>query len=317
MASELGLSSPPPTSTVTEAKPASVPTLVPVQEIPLVSKGNRHLRPRGRLDHFTHDPVAKRIFLACLGDNSVFIVDAYGGCVESVIYDDDENDPEYISCPQGLLCLPKTDRKPGLLYVANAGSGTLSAVECSYSSSGQDLNCESSQGFRGWVCGKEDADNLRCLDGKVYLGYGEGSIGVFDLTDDERGGLGGETLLCQCRGHPESFQLEPPATPRPLDPGATATEGSGGGEAAAASPQAPGSGSHVMPPPSSSCSRVFVNVADKRHVAVFDRASGAALAEWPLPDGLSGNFAMCLDPEVGTLPLDPEEGTLPCATTPR
>lgn len=37
--------------------------------------------PFGRLDHLSYDPATAQMFLSCLGDDSVLVIDAFAGCV--------------------------------------------------------------------------------------------------------------------------------------------------------------------------------------------------------------------------------------------
>ena len=232
-----------------------------VQEIPLIDYESIEHRypdgapvaPQGRLDHFSYDPVHQTLFLACLGQNAVAVVDAFAGRLRSFI-------TQGMKMPQGVLFVPQQSHHPGRLYVANAADGTVNAFE----------EVNEKWTLVGTVEFGEEADNLRYADGLVYVGYGEGAIGVIrdegiarinrvdwdTLTEDEQQAL--EFLNeCPCKAHPESFQL------------------------------------------CTSSHRLYVNVADQRLVQVFDRVSGELEADWPLPEDLANNFPMALD-EAGS-----------------
>jgi len=136
---------------------------------------------KGRIDHITIDVAGRRLFLAALGNNTVEVLDlksrkrlrSITGCKK----------------PQGVLFLPKGN----LLCVANGGDGRLRIYDCA---SFQPLVT---------IGALDDADNLRydARADRVYVGYGNGALGVVNPTT---GVLTGSIELL---GHPESFQLEP------------------------------------------------------------------------------------------------------------
>ena len=174
--------------------PGAGPLLL-VQEIPLVGPsapdGAAAVQPRGRLDHFSYDPATKLIYLACLGHNCVAVIDAFGGLMRGTIRDQ-------VKQPQGVLFVAQTGR----LYVANT-KGTVSVYEgvsAEPSTTGDVGTCIATIDFG------DEADNLRYSNGNVFVGYGEGAIGV--IRDDVGGPQREESFLCSCRAHPESFQLE-------------------------------------------------------------------------------------------------------------
>jgi DNA-binding beta-propeller fold protein YncE len=193
------------------------PPLRLVQEIPLPGV-------EGRLDHFTIDAKRKRVIFSALGNNTVEIVDAFAGKrIHSITG---------LSEPQGTLYVPEFDR----LFVANAADGTVKVFN------GTTFAPVATVDFG------EDPDNLRYdADAKrVYVGYGDGAIGVIDAATNQK-----LDIAYKLEGHPEGFQLE------------------------AKGP------------------RIFVNVADKKYVAVIDRTTGK-VTTWGL-GGAAANFPLTLD----------------------
>ena len=201
-------------STAREAPPLRL-----VQEIPLPGV-------EGRLDHFTIDAKRKRVIFSALGNNTVEIVDAFAGRrIHSI---------SGLSEPQGTLYVAEFDR----LFVANAADGTVRAFD------------GASFAPQGSIEFGEDADNLRydAAAKRVYVGYGDGAIGVIDAKTNKR-----LDINYKLEAHPEGFQLE--------------TKGP----------------------------RIFVNVADKKYVAVIDRKTGK-VTTWK-PEALAANFPLTLDEE--------------------
>lgn len=152
------------------------PPLAPFGSIPLDSV-------RGRIDHMDVDVAGQRLFVACLGNHSLAVVDLRRGEVLRLI----PNLPE----PQGVVYVPQRDE----IIVSCAGDGTCRVF------SGLGYDSLRSYDF------KDDADNLR-LDSvaqKVYVGFDDGALGIIDLQNNgvDRGA---EVRLA---AHPESFQLSP------------------------------------------------------------------------------------------------------------
>ena len=228
---------------------------------------------KGRMDHFAIDENRKLLFVSCLGDDCVLVVDVYASIVLQKL--------RKLRRPHGLCYVPAV----GLLGVTcetNAGLGHVAFFEDRSRGSYQPASQLQTDGrLRG-------ADNLRLVgdvatpggeegdasSGTILLGYGDGKIGKIVLNFTVRHGhvhcrqarlLDDDDESFQLKAHPESFQLEP-----------TQPDGSGG--------------------------RLFVNVADNCLVRVFSASIITAEGEvWPLPDGHSMNFAMALDAEGGHL----------------
>jgi len=152
------------------------PPVREVQEIPLPGV-------QGRIDHFTIDAKRKRVIFSGLGNNSVEIVDVFAGRVIHQI--------EGLAEPQGALYLAEWDK----LFVANSADGHVNVYD------GTKFSLIDTIDF-----GEDsDPDNLRydAAAKKIYIGYGEGAIGVIDPATDKR-----LSTVYKFEGHPEGFQLE-------------------------------------------------------------------------------------------------------------
>jgi hypothetical protein len=179
---------------------------------------------KGRFDHFACDPVARRILVAALGNNTGEVLDAAEFKRLHTIAG--------LRTPTGALALAEPPR----LYFANGGDGTFRAFDSATFAPVAQL------------AGLDDADNVRfdSAANQIYVGYGDGALGV---TDRAAGKLLHSIPLA---AHPESFQLE----------------------------------AHGP--------RIFVNVPDKKHIAVVDRAQRKVIATWPM-EKWQANFPMALD----------------------
>jgi DNA-binding beta-propeller fold protein YncE len=138
---------------------------------------------QGRIDHISVDLNNQRLFVAALGNNSVEVLDIKGAKRLHTISGLHE--------PQGVLYAQGENR----LFVANAKDGTCRIYDAS-----------SFQLLKTIEYG-EDADNIR-FDApakQVYVGYGSGALGVFDLSGNKLGDI-------KLDAHPESFQLEKKGT---------------------------------------------------------------------------------------------------------
>ena len=144
-----------------------------VQAIPLPSV-------EGRIDHLAADLKGQRLFVAALGNNTVEVIDLKAGNRVQTIAGLRE--------PQGVGFIPESNK----LYVANAKGGACDIFD------GTSFKRIKSVKF------SDDADNVRydAAARRVYVGYGDGALGVIDAASGER--IGDVKL----DGHPESFQLE-------------------------------------------------------------------------------------------------------------
>jgi DNA-binding beta-propeller fold protein YncE len=152
------------------------PPIREVQEIPLPGV-------QGRLDHFTIDAKRKRVIFSGLGNDTVQVVDVFAGRMIHQI--------DGLAQPQGTLYLPEWDK----LFVANSANGHVNVYD------GTKFALIDTIDF-----GEDsDPDNLRydAVAKKIYIGYGEGAIGVIDPVTDKR-----LPIVYKFEGHPEGFQLE-------------------------------------------------------------------------------------------------------------
>ena len=90
--------------------------------------------------------------------------------------------------PQGVAYLPSLHR----IVVATRASGTVTAFD------------DASYQPIATIAGMSDADNLRydAAAGLLYVGYGEGALGIIDPSSMKR------VADIRLPGHPESFRLE-------------------------------------------------------------------------------------------------------------
>jgi len=237
-----------------------------VQEIPMLlppDDSSARRGAEGRIDHFACDSARKLLFVACLGEDCVLVVDCFAGRVvrklDHYTFDAETMSQRRLARPQGVLFVAPTQR----LYVANAADGRVvvfdtSAPPCSV---GQ-WSCV------GCVDFGEEADNLRYSPSEqtVYVGYGEGPEGAIGAIDDSQATVVATARRpaareLPCDDHPESFHLEQRGEAR----------------------------------------RVWVNVASTNEVRVLDRTDPRVIVRWPLPDGLRANFPMHAEEESRVL----------------
>jgi DNA-binding beta-propeller fold protein YncE len=132
-----------------------------------------------RIDHLAVDLPGQRLFVSALGNGTLEVIDLQAGRrVRSI---------PGLKQPQGVAFLPTLHK----VVVANAG-GTVVAFD------------DPSFKLIATIPAMDDADNLRIdtVTGQLYVGYGDGALGVIDPTTMRR--LGDIKLP----GHPESFRLE-------------------------------------------------------------------------------------------------------------
>jgi len=134
----------------------------------------------GRIDHLAIDAEGKRIFVAALGNNSLEVVNLATKKVERSIKNLHE--------PQGVAYI-KDQR---LVAVANGEGGACRLFDA------ESLKPISTIDFAS------DADNIRYdpRDGLMYVGFGNGALGVYDTRMKQR------RKDISLPSHPESFQLE-------------------------------------------------------------------------------------------------------------
>lgn len=134
----------------------------------------------GRIDHLAIDAAGSRLFACGLGNDSLEVIDLRKGeRIHSITG---------LAAPQGAAYVAA----PARLYVANERGGLCNIYD------GQSLALLSSVEF------KDDADNLRYDPAakRIYVGYGDGGIGVIDAVT----GKSGDAI--KLSGHPEAFVLE-------------------------------------------------------------------------------------------------------------
>ena len=161
---------------IVHADEREAPPIREVQEIPLPGV-------QGRLDHFTIDAKRKRVIFSGLGNNSVQVVDVFAGRLIHQI--------DGLAEPQGTLYLAEWDK----LFVANSADGRVTVYD------GTKFALIDTIDFGEG----SDPDNLRydAASKKIYIGYGDGAIGVIDPVTDKR-----LPTVYKLEGHPEGFQLE-------------------------------------------------------------------------------------------------------------
>jgi DNA-binding beta-propeller fold protein YncE len=133
----------------------------------------------GRIDHFSVDVPGQRLFIAALGNGSVEILDIRQGARIAEI--------KGLLEPQGVYYDSTTSR----LSVATGGDGKLRVYD------GKSLMVQDTIEFGA------DADNVRYdqKTGDIWVGYGNGGIGIVNSTGKKVGSIVLGT-------HPESFRFE-------------------------------------------------------------------------------------------------------------
>jgi DNA-binding beta-propeller fold protein YncE len=135
----------------------------------------------GRFDHMAVDNAGGRVFAAVYGNDSVEVLDTARGTRDRSIR-------EGFIKPQMVAYLPEMNR----IVVSSEGDGSCKILD------GTNYKLLDTIKF------SDDADQLRYdpATKRVYVGYGEGAIGVFDVTTSKK------VEDFQVGVHPESFQLE-------------------------------------------------------------------------------------------------------------
>jgi DNA-binding beta-propeller fold protein YncE len=134
----------------------------------------------GRIDHLAVDLQSQRLFLAALGNNTLEVIDLKAGKVVHSV--------KGLHEPQGVAFIPEANA----VYIANGGDGNCEAFAA------DSLAPLRNSKFSG------DADNLRydAATKLLYVGYGDGAIGIFEALT---GKIVGDIKL---PAHPEAFALE-------------------------------------------------------------------------------------------------------------
>lgn len=136
----------------------------------------------GRIDHMAVDAKRGRVFATVYGNDTLEVLDVHRGRQIHII-------KEGLDEPQGVAYIPDDNR----IVVSNSGDGSCKIFD------GETYKLIASVQFPA------DADQLRydASSKKVYVGYGEGSIGAIDASTSKR--LPEDFAV---GAHPESFQLE-------------------------------------------------------------------------------------------------------------
>jgi len=134
----------------------------------------------GRIDHMALDIEHRRLYVAALGNNSLEVLDLRASRVSQTV--------SGLKEPQGVAYVSDL----GKLFVSTGGDGRC------YVFSGDPLRQVSMLEIGA------DADNIRydATAKRLYVGYGDGTLGAIDASTLKRAGDIG------LGGHPESFQLE-------------------------------------------------------------------------------------------------------------
>jgi DNA-binding beta-propeller fold protein YncE len=134
----------------------------------------------GRIDHMDVNLQEKVLYVAALGNNSVEIIDLENGKLIHSIHGMDE--------PQGIGYIPQTNE----IFIANGGTGDCYFFNAKTFEKTASIHLSS------------DADDVRydSIDHKIYVGYGEGGIGVIDALSHK------QTGNVKLPAHPEGFQLD-------------------------------------------------------------------------------------------------------------
>ncbi len=213
---------------------------------------------KGRIDHMAFDPTGNRLFVAALGNDSVEVIDLKEGKRVKSIHG--------LRAPQDVLVVPEQH----LLFVANGGDGMLSIFN------------DASFVLLKTIRFPSDADNLRYegLSGRVYVGYGNGGIGVVDARNLERAG---DVAL---PGHPESFQIETRGARIFVNvPSAgKIVVIDKDRKAAIAEWPVPGSCSNFPMALDENGNHLFIGCRHPARVLVLDTGSGKQVAEFPIAD---------------------------------
>jgi PQQ-like domain len=135
----------------------------------------------GRIDHMRYDPLTSRLFIACVANGSLEVIDLHSGTRAGTVAG--------LRGPQGVGIAGH------FVYVSTGDDGQLHRFDTRTLAAGKS------------VAVGDDADNVRVdPDGKIWVsfgGTGRGGISCFD----------GETLVCErtldLPRMPEGFQLDP------------------------------------------------------------------------------------------------------------
>ena len=134
----------------------------------------------GRIDHLALDAAGEKLFVCALGNNTAEVLDLRKGQRLHSI--------SGLGAPQGLVYVPELNR----LFIANDKGGLCNIYDTK------------SWQLIGKVDFQDDADNVRYDSAakQIFIGFGDGGIGVINATDGKRAGS------IKLAAHPEAFELE-------------------------------------------------------------------------------------------------------------
>jgi DNA-binding beta-propeller fold protein YncE len=134
----------------------------------------------GRIDHMDIDIKSQRLFVAELENNSLDVIDLKAAKrVHSI------SNNVLLNEPQSVIFIPELNR----VFVSNGQDGTVGVFDAKSFSFIKKIKLPS-----------DDADDPNSK--LLYVGYGEGSLGIINATNYNV--IGNISL----NGHPESFQIE-------------------------------------------------------------------------------------------------------------
>lgn len=139
----------------------------------------------GRIDHMAIDIRDQKLLIAELENNSLDVVDLKAAKrIHSI-----SNNTRLLNEPQAVVFIPELNR----IFVSNGQDGTIDV-----------FNAKSFTFIKKIKLPSGDADNMRYDPNNrlIYVGYGEGSLGIINITNYN---IVGDIRLS---GHPESFQIE-------------------------------------------------------------------------------------------------------------
>ena len=120
----------------------------------------------GRIDHMAIDIRGQRLFVAELGNNSLDVIDLKAA---KRIYSISNNE-RLLNEPQSVVFIPELNR----IFVSNGQDGTVDVFDA-----------KSFRFIKKIKLPSDDADNMRYDPNSklVYVGYGEGSLGIINTTN--------------------------------------------------------------------------------------------------------------------------------------
>ena len=140
----------------------------------------------GRIDHMAIDSRGPKLFVAELGNNSLDVIDLKAGKRINSI---SSSNIGLLNEPHSVIFIPQLNR----IFVSNGKDGTVAVFDAKSFSIIKKIKFP-----------YDDADNMRYDPNSklLYVGYGEGSLGIINATSYN---IVGDIKLS---GHPESFQIE-------------------------------------------------------------------------------------------------------------